>query len=186
VLALFILIKTLIALLMSFCAVGCIYWSWRQRGNWLLAFAGWLLVIVSMFSWSAVSGPEFGTTYALIAMACAAWLLVLSNRDAAGADSRAAERTLRLVQRPPGISVVKQGARFLLSVPVAGLLALMLSVALVLYLPWTLLTKIAVAIFLYPVLWGALSAWICAQEKIIKPAMAVGGLFLISSVMLFI
>lgn len=180
------MVEVLIALIISLSAVACIYWSWRQQGRWLFACAGWLLALVSLLTWSAASGPEFGVTYAIIGFACFAWMFAASGLRLSGADGRTSVRSWQALQKPAVNSVLKSIARFLLSVPATGVLSLMLSVALVLYLPWELLTRMAAAIILYPLLWGGFSAWICAQEGLARSVMVMGCLFLISSLVLFI
>lgn len=152
----------------------------------LLALTGWLLAVASLFSWSAAFGAEFGVTYAVIVFACLVWALVFASRDATAAGQRAPARVLQPLARPVPARVLGQSAKFLLSVPAAGVLALLLSVAVVLYMPLTLLTKIALAILLYPLFWAALSAWICAQQHLAKPAVIMTGLLLFSSLVLFV
>tara|TARA_R100001039_G_scaffold38544_1_gene40434 strand:+ start:7471 stop:8043 length:573 start_codon:yes stop_codon:yes gene_type:complete len=182
--------------LASLLAVACIYWSWRQRRQAVIAIVGWLLALASAVLWSRVFGPEFGVMYATITFVCLTWLAVLFGTLSASSgaaateprngESRVALRPYQALARPKAADIVKHGGLFLMSVPATGLLSLMLSVALVLYLPWTLLNKIAVAIFLWPVLWGALSAWIAAQDKLARPLTVVAALFVLGGLALFI
>lgn len=176
----------LLAFANSLAAVGFIYWSWRQRGMAMLALAGWLLALTSVVLWSWVLGPQFGVTYAVIIFLCMMWGNVFLGREDPPLLSQVSERPYQALAFPNKSIFLKNCALFLLSVPLTGLLALMLSVAFVLYLPWTMLYKVAVAIFLYPVLWGALSGWICAQKNLVKPAVTTAGLFVISGLVLFI
>ena len=191
----------LMAGLTSVLAVACIYWSWCERGQAMVAATGWLLALGSAVVWSHALGPEFGVTYAMIVFMCLTWLVVLVNTrstskgsagtgssrvDTRSSESRVALRPYQTLAKPQVADIIKHGGLFMLSVPVTGVLTLMLSVAAVLYLPWTLLNKIAVAIFLWPVLWGALSAWIGAQKNIGRPVIAIAVLFLISGLALFI
>lgn len=180
------MIEGVFAVVTSLSAVACIYWSWREQGLPLVALTGWLLALVSMISWSQVLGPEFGVTYAIMVFTCLAWIVVFKGMAARRAESGTTLRPYQRMSVPDMSALLKHGSVFLLSVPATGMLTMMLSVALVLYLPWSLLTKIAVAIFLYPVLWGAFSTWICAQEKTSRSALTIAGLFLISSLILFI
>lgn len=190
------MIEGLMAGLASLLAVACIYWSWRERGQTLVAATGWLLALGSAVAWSRGFGPEFGAMYATITFVCLAWLAVLAGLLTASAgaattetgngEARVAVRPYRALTRPQAADIVKHIGLFLLSVPATGLLTLMLSVAIVLYLPWTLLNKIAVAIFLWPVLWGAISAWISAQDRLARPVMVVAALFVLGGLTLFI
>jgi hypothetical protein len=190
------MMQGLMAGLASLLAVTCIYWSWRERGKAMVATGGWLLALASAVIWSRVFGPEFGVMYATITFVCLAWVAVLFGTLSAGSgaaateprngENRADSRPYQALARPQAADLVKHGGLFLLSVPATGLLSLMLSVALVLYLPWTLLNKIAVAIFLWPLLWGALSAWIAAQHKLARPVILVAALFVLGGLALFI
>lgn len=180
------MMEGVIAALTSVLAVGCIYWAWRKKGRALVAALGWLLASMSMVSWSGIFGPEFGVTYAIIVFVCLVWGVSFKGMEARLFANKASQRPYQRVSAPDVSILLKHGSIFLLSVPATGVLTMMLSVAVVLYLPWTLLTKVTVAIFLYPVLWGALSAWICAQQNAARPAVVLAGLFLISSLILFI
>jgi len=176
----------LIALAISITASGLVYYSWRRSGNAWAAAAGWLLAFGSAFAWVRALGAEFGVSYAIIIFTCLVWAAVALNVEATGAAGQSATRPLQAMHWPGARDWGRHGGLFLLSVPVAGVVALMLSVALVLPLPWSLLHKLTAAIFLYPVLWGALSAWICAQDKLARPALVCLGLAAVSALLLFI
>lgn len=175
----------LISIVLSMAAAGMIYYSWHQHGQRLLAAAGWLLALVSVFAWSRALGAEIGTTYAIAIFTCLVWGAVAFQAEAPRAVA-AGERPLQRLQRPELRGVLHHTFLFLLSVPAAGMIAMMLSIALVLYLPWSLLHRAAVAIFVYPVLWGALGVWICAQDRLLKPALASAGLLILSSLVMYI
>ena len=177
---------TLISIFLSLAAAGLIYYSWRQRGKNLLAAAGWLLAVVSVFAWSAALGAEIGTTYAIAIFTCLVWGAVAFNAEAPKAVAASGARPFQSLQRPQLRGVFHHSVLFLLSVPAAGVIAMMLSIALVLHLPWPLLNRAAIAIFLYPVLWGALGYWICAQERLLKPVLASAGLLTLSSLVMYI
>ncbi|PCJ23367.1 MAG: hypothetical protein COA96_11970 [SAR86 cluster bacterium] len=186
------MIEGLIAFVFSLASVIVIYWSWRRPGRTVIALIGWLLALASVIIWIRALGPEFGVTYSTIVFVCLIWLGVILNRLSSQSKEKmqnADQTPLRPYQAltlPTLSSQLKHGSLFLLSVPLSGLLTMMLSVALVLYLPWTMLHKVTAAIFLYPVLWGALSAWICAQKNPLRPALASAGLLVISSFLLFV
>jgi len=175
----------LLSMVLSLAAAGLIYYSWRQRGKALLAAAGWLLALASVFGWSRVLGAEIGTIYAIAIFTCLAWGAVAFNAEAPKAAAAGA-RPFQGLQRPQLRGMFHHSVLFLLSVPAAGVIAMMLSIALVLHLPWPLLDRAAVAIFVYPVLWGALGVWICAQEQLLKPVLASAGLLLLSSLVMYI
>lgn len=174
----------LIALLISLAAAGLIYFSWRARGNALAATAGWVLAFGSAFAWSQVLGPEIGTCYAFMIFVCLIWLVVIYNLEPG--KSTSAQRPLLPVHLPSSGTIVRHSIFFLLSVPVSGVTTLLVTVTLVIHLPWSVPLRLAVGIFAYPLLWGGYSAWICAHKKLLKPAMLSVGLLTISSLILFI
>ncbi len=180
------MLELLAALFVTCASVVAIFLSWQRRNMPFVALSGWMLAGLSLVLWSWALGPEFGVTYATIVFVMLVWVRVGMGMDSPKRSGDVAERPYRALTLAPAPVLLKHSGIFLLSVPVTGVLTLMLSVALVLHLPWTLLTRGAVAIFLYPVLWGALSAWICTQEKLLKPVLVSLALFLASSLLLFV
>lgn len=176
----------LTAFALSIVATGLIHHAWRSADAAWAAVAGWLLAFGSAFVWSLALGPEIGATYAIMVFVCLIWMTVAWTVEMPKAAGGSDPRPVRRMYRPGARDYARQGAMFLLSVPAAGVVAMMLSVALVLYLPWTMTLKFAVAIFLYPLLWGALSAWVCAQDALVRPALVSLGLFVLASLLLFI
>ena len=174
------------AFAISLAAVGCVFRSWQQRGQAMLALLGWSLAALSVAFWSWAQGGEFGVTYATIVFVCLVWVNIAIRMEASTVSTSGTTRPFRAIAFPNLTSIGKQLALFAMSVPVMGVLALWLTVALVIFLPWTLLTEVAVAIFLYPVLWGALAAWVCVQNNLLRPAIVTVSLFIITSLLLFI
>ncbi|MEZ5489108.1 MAG: hypothetical protein R3F50_02165 [Gammaproteobacteria bacterium] len=176
----------LISLSMSISAAGLIYFSWRQRGKLLAASAGWILAFGSAFSWAQVLGPEIGTCYAVMIFICLVWLEVIYTMEPARGQLPASQRSLQAIHRPTASTCFRHAMIFLLSVPASGAITMLVTVALVIHLPWSLPLRLAVGIFAYPILWGAYSAWICAQGRLLKPAILSMGLLALSSLILFI
>lgn len=176
----------LIALLASIATVSLIYWSWRQsRWDWL-ALPGWGLALASLLLWSWALGPEFGVSYAVIIFVCLTWVAVLLASRTGASNNPPAQRPFRSLALPDSRNLFKHGSLFLLSVPASGLLSLLLTVALVNLAPWSLLTKLAVAVFAFPIFWGMLSSWVCAQQSPIRPALALGGLGVLGSLLFLV
>lgn len=179
------LLATLPACASTAAAAVLVFQGWRRSDAAWASAAGWLMALMSMFAWSWALGAEIGLCYALGVFACFVWAEIALTADARKAVAAAAQRPFAALQRPGARACLRHGALFLLSVPAAGVIAMMLSVALVLYLPWTMPVKFAVAIFAYPVLWGLLSVWICAQQALLKPALVNLGLLAFSALLLF-
>lgn len=179
------MLAILLATTSSASAAALIFNGWRRSDAGWASAAGWLVALASMFVWAWALGPEIGVCYALGVFACFVWVEIAMTAEARKSVAAAAQRPFAAMQRPGVRAYFKHGSIFLLSVPAAGVIAMMLSVALVLYLPWSLTLKFAVAIFLYPVVWGVLSAWICAQDALLKPALVNLGLLAFSALLLF-
>ncbi|MGV3593266.1 MAG: hypothetical protein ACO1PZ_16380 [Gammaproteobacteria bacterium] len=174
-----------LASISSATAAGLVFQGWRRsKGTWLSA-AGWLVALVSMFVWSWALGPEVGLCYALGVFACFVWIEIALTAEARKTAAATLQRPFAVLQRPGARAWFRHGTIFLLSVPAAGVISMMLSIALVIYLPWTMPVKFIVAIFAYPVLWGLLSVWICAQEALLKPVLVNAGLLAVSALLLF-
>ena len=114
------------------------------------------------------------------------WLEIVRSMEPGRADTRTDGRQFHALSRPGLKAWLRHSGLFLLSVPAAGLITLLLSAALVLALPWSLPAQAAVAIFVYPVLWGGLSAWVCAQERLLKPTLVSAGLLACSGLLLYL
>ena len=173
-----------LACISSAAAAGLVFQGWRRRATWLAA-GGWLVALVSMFVWARALGPEVGLCYALGVFACFVWVEIALTAEARRTAVATLQRPFAALQRPGARAWFRHGTIFLLSVPAAGVIAMMLSIALVIYLPWATPLKFAVAIFAYPVLWGVLSVWICAQEALLKPVLVNAGLLALSALLLF-
>ena len=179
------MLPALIAVLMSITAAALEYYSWCRGKRVWAASSGWLLALASILSWSRALGPEIGICYAIMIFVCLVWVEVAWNMEPARAAAGSRARTFQPLYRPGVREYGTHALRFLLSVPAAGILALMFTSALALLAPWTMPLKVAVVVFLFPVAWGAFSVWICAQENLLKPVLASVLLLLVSSLLLF-
>lgn len=178
------MIAGLIAFAVSVTAAGLVWHSWRKRKQAWAAVSGWLLAFASAIPWSRALGPEIGVTYAVIVFICLVWAEVIYSMAPSDPVVDSDQRPYRKVRWPGTQDYFRHGMLFLLSVPVSGLVALVLSTVLVLYLPWSMPLRFAVAIFVYPILWGALAAWICAQDKVARPALVSAGLLVFAGLIL--
>jgi hypothetical protein len=180
------MLAVMMALLVSISTVAMLYGSWRHSQRSWLALAGWALAILSLLLWSRALGPEFGISYAVMVFVCLVWLVVWMAGQTGSSANPSPQRPFRSLTTPGSASLIQHGSLFLLSVPASGLLSLLLSVALVNLLPWSLLTKVAIAVFAFPILWGLLSSWVCSQQSATRPALALGGLGLLGSLLIMV
>jgi hypothetical protein len=178
------MMESLIALTVSFTAVTAINLGWQQWGGAMLGLTGWVLALISLLIWSWAFGVEFGITYGTIVFIVLVWIQVAAHREVKGRAR--IRRPYHAIELPGSRVLFKNIILFILSVPISGVLALIISVLLVQYLPWTMLNKVAFAVFLYPVLWGSLSSWVAAQDRVVKPVIVTAGLLLICGVVVFV
>jgi hypothetical protein len=176
--------SVLAGVLLSAAAAALLFRSWRQGSSWL-ALAGWLLAFAALWPWSQALGPEIGSCYAVMVFVCLVWCWVLYNREPAR-SSAPSQRPWRALPWPPLRDCGRQLLLFLLSVPAAGMVALMLTVALVLPLSWAMPLKVAVVIAGFPLLWACFSVWICAQQQLLRPLLATVLLFSVSALLLLV
>ena len=120
----------------------------------------------------------------MIVFICFAWLMVLLTGGSGKAAYLPSPRVMQKLSLPTAATFSSHGAKFLLAVPLSGVCSLLLTVSLIEQLPWTMLNKIAVSIFVFPVLWGAFSSWVCSQYSTVRPLALLGGLCLFSGLLI--
>jgi hypothetical protein len=159
--------------------VALLYASWRGRlqPKRLAVTSGWLLIAVSSSIWIRSVGAEFGTAIAAMQLPIVAWTLVMANRHIRRSTGRR--------QEPSGLnlprfqSVLHHSGRFLLAVPLAACSGTMLGLATAALLPWREVDRLALAVLLVPLVWGALAYWACLERHLLRPALGLlagGGL----------
>ena len=174
------------ACVLTVLAAGLIFHSWRRSGAHWAALAGWLSAFASPFVWAQALGAEVGVIYAISAFICLVWLVVVFTAPARVASGGAVARPYQPLRwATPSVST-KQLMVFLLSVPTMGVITMMLSVGLVQHTAWNATVKFAVAMVLYPVLWGALSTWVAAQTALLKPTVVSVVLFVLAALLMFV
>lgn len=183
-------LSPIVLLFVSIFSVWCVFFSWKNVNKKLLASAGWLLFLFSIFLWIKILGVEFGFTYSIVVFACIVWL-VIAIVTLTSETNKVAIRTIRpkpylnKISIDPKSFFPKHALLFVLSVPFAGAASILLSLAIVSCFSWTTLNKVCTAIFVMPIIWGGLSAWICANTKPWFSSSVIAGLLSISSIVLF-
>ncbi|MBI1181802.1 MAG: hypothetical protein GC201_14730 [Alphaproteobacteria bacterium] len=161
-------VAVLAAVALVAAGIACLHRSWRapaRRAGQVAA--GWGLLAASVVFWVRAGGVEFGPAYGCLA----AGLLALG----AAATSAAPDKAGRRARRPAGRLVLslrpvpRHLLLFALAVPVAGVAAALASAAAVLALPWSGVNRMAAAVLLMPVLWGAAAYWVVADPGRYRP-----------------
>lgn len=185
------------ASLLTLTGLALIYSRWQ--GNFarkvLPLWAGWSLVGIAVVPWTLATGIEAGIVLSLMVPTLFAWLLVAgnsevrarkltrtgnSNSNGAGSDDHLG---VNLRHLPPW---QRNGTLLLLTVPLAALSATFTSVAFTNLLPFSELNRMALSIFLMPVVWGALAFWQCADPRWQRPALVMLAAAGVSAVLLFL
>jgi hypothetical protein len=181
-------VQVLVALSTSVAGVATLHRSWRHPHAWSrpTAAVGWLLLVLSVPLWIRVGGVEFGTAFAMMAAAFAAWGVIA----ALGRESRpSAERRTQArapAGRPDRATVWRTLARVAVAVPVAGCAGLLLSLAVVARLPWLPANRYVGAILLAPIAWGVLATWASTTSALPRVALLLAGVSVACAAVLFV
>lgn len=167
---------------LALAGVFCLFGSWK---DWLAArlrpvAIGWALLAVSLYFWSQASGAEFGITVALIVPGVIAWACVTYNAELRQQRNRTRNAKQQDPdQLPPAAarSWPRHVLLFAITVPVAAIASLMVSIAVSMLMPWTDLSEMLLATILLPIVWGCAAYWAVADGKLLRPAscILVGG-----------
>ncbi len=146
--------------------------------------AGWLLLAISTVFWGLAAGAEFGIPYALLFVPLLAWIAVLINLEVRFKKHK--EQAAGTIVWPRGHTITQNLLLFLMSVPLAAVAATLVSVTLVRLLPWQELNQFVLAAFLMPVLWGCAAYWVCADSRMLRPALALAAAGGVSALILYV
>jgi hypothetical protein len=159
------------ALLAALAGVALLYGAWQRRvpRRWLLVPAGWALLFVSGWFWTAGTGAELGITLVLLATSLVAWLFVWGNRQ--HRKRRAREDSPPKVTE--GRTLIDHVLLFVLVVPLAAVASALVSVAASLALPVSEVNAMVAVLVVMPMLWGAAAWWSVADPRTARPATAM-------------
>jgi len=149
-------------------AMVCLYCSWRGASKAWLTAAGWLLTLLSLWSWILASGAEFGVTLTLLVVPLIAWLIILFNTDVR--QQRPQNQNQGALVAPRMQTLLYHCWLFVLAVPLAGAAAVFTTTAFTLALPVAKVNAVITAVILIPIVWGLASYWVCAARKPHHPA----------------
>lgn len=174
-----------LSLLLSVGGAGFLFAAWRQKQSTpLLVSLGWGALLVSLVTWSRLLGVEFGITYALIALSLVAWLLVGFSLDAS---------RVKLNKQPslplswPSLRTLgKHTGLLMLTVVLAGAVSAFVGVGVLRVLPMARVDTVIVSILLFPLIWGGLSYWYCAAERLLKPVLVSLGMGALGALAIFL
>lgn len=168
------------------CGVALLYASWRKRLQLkrLAVACGWSLIAVSFWFWAGSAGAEFGTVIAAMQLSIVAWIFALTNRHIRRSNGRRQEPAG--VNLPRFQSILHHSGRLLLVVPLAACAATTLVLAASALLPWNDVNRLAFAVLMVPLIWGALAYWACLDIRLLRPALGLVAGGALGAVVLYI
>jgi hypothetical protein len=174
--------EALLGLSTGLLGVGILHACWRRwlAPRWLAVPAGGALVLLSPRFWVRFGGVELGTAYAALSTALLAWLFVAMSVQVRDPKERR-ELPRRTAPKLSSPALARALSRFAVVVPLAGTASLLASIAFSTILPWAEADRNALAIFLTPALWGVSAVWAAADQKLRRPAIALGGCALLGA-----
>ena len=175
------------ATLTSFAGIAGLFYRWqmpspKQRG---LRRLGWALLIISAGLWIWAQPVEFGVTFALVVPALLAWLVIMVKAPPRREARPSSPERLGFRWPAPG-ALGKHIALFILTVPFAGLVGILLSFTFTDWLPWEAVNRLVMGVFLTPVIWGAASYWLTADTRLWRPLAALTLSGLLAALYLFL
>lgn len=161
--------------------VALLRWAWlaKRPANLPFIVAGWLTIAAAFWTFSHAFGAEVGIAYSLIVLALAAYLIIFLGREV---RSPKAQKVRELALEPEGrpTNWSRAVAKALLSIVLAGVAAIGIGVAFAVAMPIPTHDRIVIGGVLVPVLWGAGMAWTLSDAKLLRAAMMLGSVSLVS------
>jgi hypothetical protein len=164
--------------------VFCLYASWKRlwpRRHFLVP-VGWMLLLAAPYFWLRWQGAEFGISLAILGTGLAAWIAVVANLQIRA--SRATERAEPKAAPDPR-AVWRHAALFFIAIPLAGMAGALSSTAASRIFPWSLVNEMVLAVFLFPIAWGAAAYWACADATLLRPALGLIAVSALSAAILY-
>lgn len=177
-----------LAVISGLAGTALLYAAWRKllSGSFAIPL-GWVLLLLSLLLWGREAGTEFGTVYALLCIGLCAWAAIGLNDEIRRHRRQRKDVDKPYVQQalPASHSVLQHVLIFLVAVPLAGIVAILLSVGLAALLPWSRVNALVFTVLLLPVLWGAGSYWVCASDRLWRPTLALVMVGLLSAGLIY-
>lgn len=159
---------------LALCVVGVVLLrlGWRRpepTGRTCVA-AGWASLLAAILLWSRASGWEFGSSFALLAIAVIAWLVIAfeaERRPEKGANGKAIGNDLAAT------STGHKWGTFLVAGPLGACVSLSITVLATQWLPLDMAARLVWAACLYPLVWAGLMVWVCTDIRLGRAALAL-------------
>lgn len=148
--------------------LGCyfLFRRWKQtkiEKSAGLLLTGWTLLLLSSYLWCLNFAIEFGLTFGLITITICAWLFIFFDHQKTTPSTywHAYQfRTYRFTQ------VIKSFGVFLTAGPLALTSSITWSLIIISWIPMARANQLVTTAFVFPIAWGVLSFWVCAQKHL--------------------
>lgn len=187
---------SLLCLLMSTAGIAFLRLSWRKETpkHFVIRMSGWGILLAALISWSFLFGAEFGFVLAFCIPAIIAWIAIALNAETR--PSKPTQKTSKSERQSKNgntpnasvsgqSSVIRKILLFIAAGPWAVVALCLISLSLVHLLPLGRGTQMVFVAFLYPMLLGIASYWICYNNKPLRDAGILFGAAALSSLHLF-
>ena len=145
-----------LAVASAFAGIATVRAVWRRplRRKGLFLLAGWALIGLSLFFWTAAYGIEYGTAYAFCSVSLLAWSVVALNLE------RRARAPEAVGRRPPSwlplVMLLQHAARLVLTAVAAAVASFCATMGASRLFPIADMERHAFVIVLFPIVWGTL------------------------------
>jgi len=152
---------------LAFVSVGLLWAAWRRTtplrplalAAGIAAFAGCIA------AWGYAAGGDGGTFIAMFLVGSIAYAFIILTLQRRKKRGHKANDESAVTLTPHPLKAWRISARVLLALPLAGVAAAALSLAVALAGPGIYVDRMAVAGWLFPLFWGIAMAWALADEK---------------------
>ncbi|GEM_PF-1236261 len=181
------LLIAIIAFIISFAGLIVLLLSWQNKSDQakqtMIAFA-WFVIGISIYLWTLASGPEFGLCYGFISVAFQAWVLVLYQQktNSKPLKLRAAKVLVKSqINWAAGLkSLPRVGLILVAIIPLAGFASMQVLAGVTALLPGEKVNRMALGVYLLPILWGLFVYWVCGAQKLARPVISLAIISVIS------
>lgn len=184
------IVLLLSGLSLNFIGALLIFVSWRKNkrskstDKWkFLRFLGWAIVLFAGAFWSQLKGVEYGVVYWLCSLVFFAWLLITLNSNS---SERAQDKRERQFYRLTKDLVSRRVITFLMAGPLSMIAACLVALLLGKLIAAEQANQLVWSAFIFPILWGLLSFWICATSKRLVANLLLWGSSLGSGLLIFV
>ncbi len=157
----------LAALMTSGLGVACLYLSWKGLSavsKRITRIVALVFLYLSFYIFKELVGWEFALVFVAIIPVLFAWVLTFANRQIKN-NKKITNKVPAIDNKTGWLTRVKDIWRFIVAIPLALIISVLLCTVLAFYLPMGEINRVILATFLLPILWGGLCSWVLADGQ---------------------